>query len=119
MACFTERLNELFEDERDKKYPFSRVDYADFLEVTHNQVSGWLDGRSEPSIKMLSQIAKIHTVSLPWLVGETNIKNKETFTPSDEIVARLDGLPPQALETISKVIDRARSYYKNKPKRRK
>jgi transcriptional regulator with XRE-family HTH domain len=119
LACFTERLNELFEEERDKKYPFSRVDYAAFLEVTHNQVSGWLDGRSEPNIKMLRQIADKHNVSLPWLVGETNIKKKETFRPLTEFVARLDGLPPQALEIISNVIEMARSHYRKRPEERK
>jgi hypothetical protein len=112
LACFAERLNELFEEERDKKYPFSRVDYANFLEVTHNQVSGWLDSRSEPNIKMLKKIADKHNVSLSWLVGETNIKNKEAFIPSSELSARLEGLPPQALEIISNIIEMARSHYK-------
>lgn len=119
MAGFAERLNELFEEERDKKYPFSRVDYAKFLGVTHNQISGWLDGRSEPSITMLKKIAEIHNVSLPWLVGETNVKNKDTFLPAVEITARLEGLPPQALDIISNVIEMARSHYRKKPGERK
>jgi NADH:ubiquinone oxidoreductase subunit E len=66
---------------------------------------------------MLRHIADKHNVSLSWLVGATNVKNKETFLPALEIVARLDGLPPQALETISNIIEMARSHYKKKPKR--
>jgi len=112
MTRFPERLNELFELERDKQYPFSRVAYAKMLGVTHNQVSGWLDGRSEPSIKILIKIANIHNVSLAWLVGETNIKNKETFSPSQELMGRLDGLPPQAIKVIEQVAKMAKSHYK-------
>ncbi|MDU4959423.1 MAG: helix-turn-helix domain-containing protein [Sporomusaceae bacterium] len=115
MACFTDRLNELFEEARDRNYPFSRVDYAKFLGVTHNQVSGWLDGRSEPSIKMLRHIARSHNVSLSWLVGDTNIKQPECFQPAAELIARMEGMPPQALDIIGAVIEMTRFYYRKSP----
>lgn len=107
MKIFTLRLNQLYDEVADVHYPYSRRKYAVFLgeSFTQNKVADWLDGRSEPSITDLCEIAKKHNVSVEWLVGNTDIRDPFKFSLNDEIGDKIDNLSEEQREGISKLLD--------------
>ena len=117
LATFKERINQLYEEAKDVNYQLTQEEYASRFDATRNQLKGWLDGRGEPSTEMMKAIAKVHNVSVSWLVGETNIRKaiKES-TPCQQINDKISDLPEEALRNIEEYIELIRLKYK-KPAR--
>lgn len=76
MADFRERINLLYEEARDANYKVGRNAFAQNLDVTIGQLSGWLDGFGKPNSDTLKKIAQKTNVSVSWLVGETDYRNQ-------------------------------------------
>ena len=77
MATFQERLNQLYDEAKDKNYRLTQEEFALTFNATRNQLTGWLDGRGEPNTETLKAIAKISGVSVAWLVGDSDIRNQQ------------------------------------------
>lgn len=103
---FVKRLTVLYDELADKKgnYPYNRVKYAKFLGVTHNQISGWLDNRSEPSINLLGQIANRHNVSIDWLIGRSTIRNPN-LAVDEALALQIQQLKPSTHKAITDLLD--------------
>lgn len=114
MATFQERINQLFEEAKDADYRLTQTEYASRFDATRNQLKGWLDGRGEPNSEMMKSIAKIHGVSVSWLVGETNIRNFIESPSASQIDLKIDHLPPQAIRSIEEFVDLIKLKYRTK-----
>lgn len=101
---FVKRLTTLYDELADQNYPYNRVKYAKFLGVTHNQVAGWLDNRSEPSIYFLSLIADRHKVSLDWLIGRSPIRNPE-LSVNEALALQIQELKPTTRKAITDLLE--------------
>jgi len=115
LATFQERINQLYEETKDADYRLTQNDYATRFGATRNQIKGWLDGRGEPSSEMMKTIAKIHGVSVSWLVGETNIRNFSEKPNTPRGALQIDDLPMAAIRSIKEFIDFMRIKYNQKP----
>lgn len=115
MATFQERINRLYEEAKDADYRLTQIDYATRFGATRNQLKGWLDGRGEPSSEMMKTIAKIHGVSVSWLVGETNIRHFTQNPNAQRNDIQIDDLPPKAIQSIEEFIELIRIKYQRKP----
>lgn len=116
LATFQERMNQLFEEAKDADYRLTQIEYASKFGATRNQLKGWLDGRGEPNSEKMKSIAKIHGVSVSWLVGETNIRNFIESPSASQIDLKIDHLPPQAIRSIKEFVDFIRLKYRRKSK---
>lgn len=114
MPTFQERMNLLFEEAKDIDYRLTQEEYAARFGATRNQLKGWLDGRGEPNSDMMKTIAKMHGVSVSWLVGETNVRMLPGTPPSQRISDNLDDLPPEAIRSIKEYIELMRMKYSKK-----
>jgi transcriptional regulator with XRE-family HTH domain len=77
VANFRERINLLYDEAKDNNYRITQDEFSAAFGATRNQLTGWLDGRGEPGIEMLKNIAKASGVSVGWLVGETDLRTQE------------------------------------------
>lgn len=81
---FFKRLRILYDELSDTRImTLTRQDYADYLGVTRNQVSAWLDKKAEPSLDNLILIAKKHNVAVDWLIGLSDIRNPKLDLDSE------------------------------------
>ena len=49
---------------------------SDYLNIPRTTYSGWERGAQEPNFTMISTLAELFNVSIDYLLGETDIKNK-------------------------------------------
>lgn len=109
MANFHERINQLFEEAKDRNHRIGRKIYAEMLNVTLGQVNGWIDGLGRPDPDTLKEVAKISNVSTSWLVGETDLR-------SLVIPESCDMLPDAAQTEYKMLLDYLKFKYGIKPK---
>lgn len=114
MATFKDRINQLYDEAKDTNYKLTQENYASQFRATRNQLKGWLDGRGEPNSEMMKKIAKVHNVSVSWLVGETDIRTFYTTTILPLEFTVLQELPPAAIEQIKEYIELISLKYKPK-----
>lgn len=62
----------------------AKKELADALGISSNNITSWLSGRTSSYTKYASKIADHYNVSLDWLCGKTDVKEKH---PDDEIGA--------------------------------
>lgn len=72
---FRDRINELYEEARDRNHKIGRQGFADLIGATRGQVNGWLDGTSRPNFETLKLIAEKAGVTSSWLIGESDLRN--------------------------------------------
>ena len=82
------------------------------LGLSKNTVTEWRAGRSKSYTKYAPQIAAYYGVSLDWLSGATDEKEKSSPTPESEeaklrreIYAQLDTLSIEQLEKLNGILD--------------
>lgn len=80
MKKFTKRLNSLVGD-------LSGNAFARKCGVKPTTMNGYLNGKFEPTVEILVQIAKACNVSVAWLTGETDIKETLLTTEAATYVA--------------------------------
>lgn len=61
-----------------KANKFKQTELCKMLGVTQGALSGWESGRYEPDIKSLNKMSEIFNVSVDYLLGNTEIKDKPT-----------------------------------------
>ncbi len=115
MATLRERINQLYEEAKDTDYRLTQEEYASRFGATRNQLKGWLDGRGEPNSEMMKIIAKLHGVSVSWLVGETAIRSFAENSSDHWIDTAVDDLPPGATRSIKEFIELMRIKYDKRP----
>lgn len=86
--------------------------FANALGLPHNVVAEWISGKNKSYKNHLYQIADKYNVSVEWLKGETDIKEKppaeagDFRTQAEEMIARMDH--DQLLEFIAKATEKLR-----------
>lgn len=76
--------------------------FASSLGLPHNVVAEWINGKNKSYKNHLYQIADKYNVSVEWLKGETDIKEKPTLN-GDEL--DLSGISAAKRDFISAVMD--------------
>ncbi|GIN12547.1 hypothetical protein J26TS2_24140 [Shouchella clausii] len=76
MAELNDRLRELR-----KAHQLTQQEVASFLGITESAYGFYEQGRNEPSIAKLKQLAEKYNVSIAYIAGETDIKT----APSDKV----------------------------------
>lgn len=54
-------------------------EFAFMCKLSAGNVTDWKTGRSKPSIEALQKISYAFNINITWLLGESNVKNKESF----------------------------------------
>ena len=86
--------------------------FASNLGLPHNVVDEWINGKNKSYRNHLYLISDKYNVSVEWLKGETDIKEKPTASAGDirkqaeEMIARMD--QDQLLEFIAKATEKLR-----------
>ena len=81
---FQERINELWEQAKDKDYKLTQTEFSGRFGVTRNAFLGWLRGTGQPDADGFVRIACSENVSLAWLLGDDRPQSK-TDLCQDEI----------------------------------
>ena len=77
MDIVLERILSLIPRKPDGKFVHgSKKSFADKLGLPHNLIAEWCSGRNKSYYKYLYQISEEYNVSVEWLKGETDIKEK-------------------------------------------
>ena len=77
MDIVLERILSLIPRKPDGKFVHgSKKSFADELDLPHNLIAEWCSGRNKSYYKYLYQISDKYNVSVEWLKGETDIKEK-------------------------------------------
>lgn len=101
MATFHDRISELYEEARDRDYRIGRKKFAELCGATRGQINGWLSRTAEPDLETLKRVAMSQQVSVSWLIGETNIRNKEEC----RYFERVKLLPTRAIVELKLFLD--------------
>lgn len=65
----------------------AQKELANFLGISSNNITDWKSGRNKSYRLYLPQIAEYYSVSLDWLSGLTNEKEKPAINENDELSA--------------------------------
>lgn len=102
---FYNRINELYEEARDKNYRIGRKMFADLCGITKGQLNGYLCGDSEPSTEILKRIAEKQEVSVAWLVGATDKRNEPDTNMTEK-------MPAEAIKELYSYVNYLKFKYK-------
>ena len=69
---YYKRIRDLLEDN-----DLNQTQVADFLNITQQQYQLYESGKREIKLSLIIELAKYYNVSLDYIVGLTNSKNKE------------------------------------------
>lgn len=61
----------------------AKKDFANTLGLPSNIVAEWMSGRNKSYARHVHAISNIYNVSVEWLEGKTDIKEKTAADPSD------------------------------------
>lgn len=95
---FCERINEIFEEYKDKDHHTRRKEFADICGITKGQLDGWLSGRGKPDIQILLQVSNRLKIPVSFLIGESDVRTTEK-------VDFYQRLPPEALDELNYYFD--------------
>lgn len=76
--------------------------FASNLGLPHNVVAEWINGKNKSYRNHLYQISDKYNVSVEWLKGETDIKEKPTLNEGE---LELSGISAAKRDFISAVMD--------------
>ena len=74
---FQERINELWEQAKDRDYKITQTEFSKRFGVTRNAFLGWLRGTGQPDADGFVRIACSENVSLAWLLGDDRPQSEE------------------------------------------
>lgn len=87
---FPQRLRLLFNETK-----ASQADVANYVGVTRQAVSQWMNGKTTPDCYSFKKVAEFFDVSLEYLYGETNSKVRENILLADSL-----GLSDESVDAI-------------------
>lgn len=106
MDIVLERILSLIPRKPDGKFVHgSKKSFADKLELPHNLIAEWCSGRNKSYYKYLYQISEEYNVSVEWLKGETEIKEKPAPKNGDEFWELYMKLEPKKKQLIQNMIE--------------
>lgn len=70
-----------------------------------NLVSDWIKGRTTSYENYIYEISDKYNVSVEWLKGETDIKEKPVPTNGDEFLEKFGKLPPEKQQLVMELIE--------------
>lgn len=70
-----------------------------------NLISDWMNGRSASYENYIYEISDKYNVSVEWLKGETDIKEKPAPTNGDEFLEKFGKLPPEKQQLVMELIE--------------
>ena len=101
-----ERILSLLPRKPDGKYVHgSKKAFADSLGLPHNIVMEWESGKSHSYRNYLYEISDTYNVSVEWLKGETDIKEKTAPHMGGGINPDYVNLTPENLALVNQMID--------------
>jgi hypothetical protein len=113
MDITLERILSLIPKKPDGKFQHgAKKEFADSLDLSHNIVTMWVSGQSTSYKSHLYEISEKYNVSVEWLRGETDIKEKPTSGRTDEPLERI--LEKMSKEQLIDVITMATAALKEK-----
>lgn len=90
----------------------SKKELAEFLDIHPNVITNWLNGRNKSYRKYLPQISEHYNVSIEYLKGETDQKEKPAGESTDglsdyevRMLAWFRSLPPEKRKAILEIGD--------------
>lgn len=111
MTTFNDRINELYEEARDRNYRVGRKRFAEMIGATRGQLNGWLDNGVSPSIETIKKVAKNTGVSMLWLIGEADERAYPPF--------QMTGLSPEAEKDYALFLEFLRFKHRNEKRQGK
>lgn len=111
MATFNERINELYEEARDRDYRVGRKRFAEMIGATGGQLDGWLDNEVSPNIEVIKKVAKNAGVSVLWLIGESDEREYPPF--------QMTGLSPKEEEDYNFLLEFLRFRHRRKTQKKR
>ena len=107
MDITLERILSLIPRKENGKFVHGEVKaFADRIGLRHPQiVSDWIGDRNKSYTKYLYQISDKYNVSVEWLKGETDIKEKPVPTNGDEFLEKFGKLPPEKQQLVMELIE--------------
>ena len=112
-STFHQRINELYEESKDKNYKMTQEEYAAKLGTTRSALRGWLEGKGQPDADGLAYISTALNISVDWLVGKSDLRSPR---PTTIALSRSDDpdsdLPDEALKQIEDFRAFIRQKYK-------
>lgn len=106
MATFNERINELYEEARDRDYRIGRKRFAQMIGATGGQLDGWLDNGVSPNIEVIKKVAQNAGVSVLWLIGESDGREYPPF--------QMTGLSPEEADDYEFLLEFLRFRHRRK-----
>ena len=70
-----------------------------------NLISDWMNGRSASYENYIYEISEKYNVSVEWLKGETDIKEKPAPTNGSEFLEKFGKLPPEKQQLVMELIE--------------
>lgn len=84
----------------------AKIDFAKTIGLkSGNVISDWITGRSNSYTSYIYQIAEKYNVSVEWLKGETDIKEKPAPRNGDEFWELYMKLEPKKKQLIQNMIE--------------
>lgn len=106
MDITLERILALLPRKPDGKYVHGcKKAFASSLGLPHNAVMDWESGKSKSYRNYLYEISAKYNVSVEWLKGETDVKEKVAPAIGDDFIAKYSLLTPDNQELIRKMIE--------------
>lgn len=101
-----ERILSLLPRKPDGKYVHGcKKAFADSLGLPHNIVMEWESGKSRSYRNYLYEISEKHNVSVEWLKGETDIKEKAAPLAGSDLNPKYYDLTPENRALIDGMIE--------------
>lgn len=107
MDITLERILSLIPRKENGKFVHGEVKaFADRIGLRHPQiVSDWIGDRNKSYTKYLYQISDKYNVSVEWLKGETDIKEKPAPTNGNGFLEKFGKLPPEKQQLVMELIE--------------
>ena len=83
----------------------SQKEFAEKLNMPHNLVTMWVSGSSKSYMQKLYEISDKYNVSVEWLKGETDVKEKPAPKNGDEFWELYMKLDPKKKQLIQNMIE--------------
>ena len=109
---FQERINELWEQAKDKDYKLTQTEFSGRFGVTRNAFLGWLRGTGQPDADGFVRIACSENVSLAWLLGDDRPQSKTDLCQDEmELLSIYRHLTNEHKEDLRAIAKQFQSHY--------
>ena len=105
MDITLERIISLLPQKNGKPEHGAKTIMARELGLPPNIFAEWIGDRNKSYTKYLYQISEKYNVSVEWLKGETDIKEKPAPTNGDEFLEKFGKLPPEKQQLVMELIE--------------